>query len=202
MATATVSFEVADDPAAIAWWRRRDPYVLFPLVIVHALIAGPAVWGTFSAPSVFPRLHELYMGILLAQYLLLGLWAALGCLPLLVRWTLVTGAFLLGLCSFAWSMRQVLDLWGEVLEITLIGAMLVTLFAALIVPLRGLLAWRLDFDPSRHPPLTGRRGQVGFMSGAAFSVAIAAPLTIARLITESSPEIDATRLLVGMIAVP
>src|SRR5262249_45904670 len=120
----------------------------------------------------------------------------------LVRWTLVTGAFLLGLCSFAWSMRQVLDLWGEVLEIALIGAMLVTLFAALIVPLRGLLAWRLDFDPSRHPPLTGRRGQLGFMSGAAFGVPTAAPLPIARFITESSPEIDATRLLVGMIAVP
>src|SRR5262245_13252687 len=173
MATARVEFAVTN-VNSIAWWRRRDPYVLFPLIVVHAIIAGPAVWGSLSVPTAFPRLHELFMGILLAQCLLLGIWAALGCLPLVVRWPLVSGAFLLGLSSFALAMRQVINLWVEVLEVGLIGAMLVTLFAALILPLRGLLSWRLDFAPSRHPPLTGRRrGQVGFMSIAAFSLAIA-----------------------------
>ncbi len=201
MATATIPF-AATNPNSIAWWRRRDPYVLFPLVIVHAVIAGPAVWGSLAVPSAFPRLHELFMGVFLAQCLLLGVWAALGCLPLIVRWALVTGAFLLGLSSFALAMRQVINLWIEVLECGLIGAMLVTLVAALLLPLRSLLSWRLDFDPSRHAPLTGHRGQVGFMSMAAFSLAIAAPLTIFRLIAESIPAMDSTELLVAMIVVP
>ena len=201
MATATVEFAVTN-ANSIAWWRRRDPYVLFPLVVVHAVIAGPAVWGSFSVPSVFPRLHELFMGILLAQCLLLGTWAALGCLPLVVRWALISGAFLLGLSSFALAMRQVINLWVEVLEIGLIGAMLITIFAALLLPLRGLLSWRLDFDPGRHAPLAGRRGQIGFMSIAAFSLAIAAPLTIVRLIAESSSEYEAAGLLFAIIAVP
>jgi hypothetical protein len=200
MATATIAF-AATNANSISWWRRRDPYVLLPLVIVHAIIAGPAVWGTFSVPSVFPHLHELFMGVLLAQCLLLGIWAALGCLPLLVRWALVSGAFLLGLASFAWAMRQVVNLWVEILDLGLIGAMLVTSFAALLLPLRGLLAWRLDFDPSRHAPLTGRRGQIGFMSIAAFSLAIAAPLTIVRLIQQSLPSVDGNSLLFGVMAV-
>ncbi|MBW8884121.1 MAG: hypothetical protein JF612_04935 [Planctomycetia bacterium] len=80
--------------------------------------------------------------------------------------------------------------------------MLVTLFAALLLPLRGLLSWRLDFDPARHRPLTGRRGQIGLMSIAAFSLAIAAPLTIVRLFAESMPFIDGRALFLALIAVP
>src|SRR6188508_2488889 len=143
MATAVFEYTAAapakSSAASISWFRRRDPYVLLPLVLIHAVIAGPAIWGTFSVPNTFPRLHELFMGVLLAQCLLLGIWAALGCLPLIVRWALVSGAFLLGLTSLAIAMRQVLNLWVEVLELGLIGAMLVTFFAALLLPLRGLL---------------------------------------------------------------
>jgi len=205
MATAVFEYTAAapakSSAASISWFRRRDPYVLLPLVLIHAVIAGPAIWGTFSVPNTFPRLHELFMGVLLAQCLLLGIWAALGCLPLIVRWALVSGAFLLGLTSLAIAMRQVLNLWVEVLELGLIGAMLVTFFAALLLPLRGLLAWRLDFDPSRHASLTGRRGQIGIMSIAAFSVAIAAPLTIVRLLQQSLPSVDGNSMLFGVIAV-
>lgn len=206
MATATIPL-VAPHASSIAWWRRRDPYVLIPLVIVHVVIAGPAFWGTLVVPSAFPLLEELFTGMLLAQCLLLGIWAALGCLPLLVRWSLVSGAFLLGLASLAAAKRQVLNNWAEVLEMGLIGAMLITIFAALLLPLRGLLAWRLDFDPSRHAPLTGRRGQIGFMSIAAFSLAIAAPLTIVRLVAESSSasppdNADMRSIILALIIVP
>jgi len=99
-------------------------------------------------------------------------------------------------------MHQVVDNWGEILTMGLIGAMLITIFAALLLPFRDLFDWRLDFDPSRHAPVTGRRGQIGFMSIAAFSLAIAAPLTIARLIAESSSDIEAAGLLFSIIAVP
>jgi hypothetical protein len=47
----------------------------------------------------------------------------------------------------------------------------------------------------------GRRGQIDFMSIAAFSLAIAAPLTIVRLVGESAPDIDA-RVLMAMATIP
>jgi hypothetical protein len=165
-----------------------------------------------SAPGApFPALDEFLLGFVLAQCLLLGIWAALGCLPLLVRWALVSSTYLLGVVAFAVAARQSLESWIDILGPALLGAMLVTVFAALLLPLRGLLAWRLDFDPRRHAPLIGRRGQVGFMSIAAFSLAVAAPLTIVRLLAESFPEdgIDvlfsvsmAVAMLIGVSAGP
>ena len=56
--------------------------------------------------------------------------------PLLVRWALVSGAFLLGLSSLAVAFRQTLDFSSDVLMFGLIGACLVTTFAALLLPLR------------------------------------------------------------------
>jgi hypothetical protein len=195
--TATADTSTSSTP----WWCRRDPYVLAPLVLVHAPLASPLVFRMVSAPGApFGALDELFMGFVFAQCLLLGIWAALGCLPLLVRWALVSGSFLLGYVSIVFAMRHVMD--SSLIAFGLIGAMLVTIFAALLLPLRGLLAWRLDFDASRHAPVTGQRGQISFMHLAAFSLAIAAPLAIVRLFAESSPDIDSRALVFGLVAMP
>jgi hypothetical protein len=208
MATALGNSEVAES-ALTPWWRRRDPYVLVPLVFAHAAVSGIAFWlASRNIRMGFIDPEHFLVGLILGQCLLLGIWAALGCLPLLVRWSLVALALLLGVASIAVSLMAISfrrnsseDYW-PVLGILVIGMMLVTLFAALLVPLRDLLSWRLDFDPARHPPIASRRGQVGFMSIAAFSVAVAAPLTFMRLFGELRTNQGDRELMLPFLVVP
>src|SRR5690349_15826643 len=96
--TIAIGYELAAVSALPPWWRRRDPYILVPLVLIHAIISGPAFWGVAAAPSsALVSFEGLFFGVVLGQCLLLGIWAALGLLPLLVRWTLIAGAFLMGM---------------------------------------------------------------------------------------------------------
>src|SRR5947207_5182414 len=172
MATAAIEFNTAASASQCPWWQRRDAYVLLPLVAVHAALVGPAAWHLQGNAD---RGEEVIVGVLFAECLLLGIWAALGCLPLLIRWALVSGAFLLGLSSLVVAFRHTLDFSSDVLMFGLIGACLVTTFAALILPRRRVLSWRLDFDPMRHPLLVVRPGHIDLVSNAGFTLATAPP---------------------------
>jgi hypothetical protein len=65
------------------------------------------------------------------------------------------------------------------------GATIVTALAGVMVPLRGLAGWRIDFSAEHYREIRSRRGQLGILDFAALSCAVAAPLAVARLVNES-----------------
>src|SRR4051794_33607675 len=66
MAMATIRFNAATLASQTPWWGRRDPYVLVPLVAVHAAVVGPAAGHLNEWP-----LGAVLVGVLFAQCLLL-----------------------------------------------------------------------------------------------------------------------------------
>jgi hypothetical protein len=81
---------------------------------------------------------------------------------------------------------NLLDSLDSLLEGGLVGALMLTCFAAGLLPLRRLVGWRLDFDASHYQHLRGRRGQVGLLDLAGLSCGLAVPLMIIRLLDEYS----------------
>jgi hypothetical protein len=188
MATAVLRHELAAPAASVAaWWRRKDLYVLSVTAAVHVAGVGAAFRWLHTVPSL-PGADEALVGLLFTQCFLLGLWAALGGLPTLARWAVVALIFSSGLVAFVCVgvVRGVGGFGSETLELGLLGALFTTGFAAALLPLRGLVGWRVDFDPRYYRHIRRRRGQVGFLDFAALSCGVAAPLAIMRLLAESS----------------
>jgi hypothetical protein len=135
----------------------------------------------------WPIADDSLLGVVFAECFLLALWAALGGLDTVARWCAVIAVFGCALASVA-ARQQLLsaaELWSEILAIGLMGATLVTAIAAVLIPLRGLAGWRIDFNAEHYKDIRSRRGQVGILDFAALSCAVAAPLTAARLVNES-----------------
>jgi hypothetical protein len=200
MATVTLDLNrrlQANDESELAWWRQRHTYVLAAVVAVQVVacrwvmqFAEEAGWAGIIA-----------LGVLMGQCFLLGLWGALGGLGTLPRWGIIGLVLLAGLASMAlgpllhgvglrWD-----GLWTEVLELGILGALMVLVFAACLLPLRGLAGWRVDFDERVYRHLRGRRGQVGFMDFAGYSLGVAAALAAARLSIQAEI-LDADTLLI------
>lgn len=185
------------------WWRQPHTYALATMTVLHVAGFRGAMHllddGYYSA-----WLGESVIGGLLAQCFLLGLWGALGGLATLPRWGIVGLALATGAATISLgSPGRVEGSGAESLEMGLIGAMLVLVFAAAILPLRRLAGWRIDFDARYHPPIRGRRGQVSFMDFAAYSLGVAAALAATRLAVQADV-LDAESLLevaVVMVAV-
>jgi hypothetical protein len=177
MATAALQREVAATAVMGAWWRRRDPYVLTPIVAIHVVSLGPALHWAGN--------YAIVLGIILAQAFLLAAWAALGGLKVLPRLGIVSLVFVCGLASCVLAERADLhERLDSLLELGLIGGLVVSCFAAPLLPLRRLLGWRIDFDAIHYRHLRGRRGQLALLDFAALCCGLAIPLTIARLSEE------------------
>jgi hypothetical protein len=208
MATATIQFATSiEPPTAAVWWRRKDPYVLTPVAAVHIAFSGPAlhwVGNTWAANARYgPYLQALVMGMTIAQLFLLSLWAALGGLKTLPRLGIVSLVFLGGLSSHLIAARlNWVDTLDGLLACGLIGTLAVGSYTAMLLPLRRLLGWRIDFDERDYRGLPGRRGQVGLLDFAALSCAVAIPLTSVRLLDESSGSASGEGLeLVGFLSI-
>jgi hypothetical protein len=145
-------------------------------------------FGIDRSDSSDARLFEALIGMVCGQCFLLSIWAALGRFGMLVRWSIVGGVFLLGVASLRYWFRSEPDVSSQCLEAGLMGALLVTSIAAVLLPLRGMAGWRVDFDCAHYVHVRRRRGQVSLVDFAALSCAIAVPLTIMRLADETSDE--------------
>jgi hypothetical protein len=207
MTTSAFPLDLRISPAAAAaWWQRSDTYVLAAVAAIQAASVGPVMWemtnGKWSVGGA-SGIDEALIGIVVGQCFLLGVWAALGGLRTIVRWSLIGGLFLLGVASIVVCFRADEDIASQCLMAGLIGALFVTGFAAAILPLRGLAGWRVDFDLVHYAHIRRLRGQASFVDFAAMSCAIALPLTIARLGAESEGEPSASEWLtiLGVMAV-
>ncbi len=195
MASATLTHEVQTDAALAessaqrAWWRRGHSYAFIAVV---AMEVG-ATWGVVRLMewvvnhSDFEHLAAAAMiGFVFAQCFLLGLWAALGGLGTVPRWLIAGLISALGGLAIA---SQLVN--GQWLEFLFHGPMMALLagltaagFAVVLVPLRRLAGWRVDFDAAYHPSTGRRRGQLDMMDFAAMFCAVALPLALGRSLIE------------------
>jgi hypothetical protein len=123
------------------------------------------------------------MGFIYAQCFLLGLWAALGGLATIPRWLIVgavtaVGSMIVAATAFGAGWQSAFEAAPEIIpsSFALVGG-----FAAILLPLRRLAGWRIDFDEAYHLPAR-RRGQLGMMDFAAMFCAVAFPLTLFRVV--------------------
>ncbi len=205
MATATILLDkaaasepesAAAAPPAAAWWRRGHSYAFAALVVLEILGLWLGVRLLMLAANVWisnfwiELLTAAGAAFLLGQVFLLGLWAALGGLTTIPRWVLVGVAAMAGVVSLLLGIRFADDTGFLVFAplMTFIAWSLVYSIAALLVPLRRLAGWRVDFDPAYHPPGKVRRGQMHLMDFVAMSCAVALPLTFCRMLMEFQPE--------------
>jgi len=123
------------------------------------------------------------VGFIYGQSFLLGLWAALGGLATIPRWLIVgvvtaVGGLVVAASAFTAGWENVFEAAPEVM---LSSGALMGGFAAILLPLRRLAGWRIDFDAAYHAPAR-RRGQLGTMDFAAMFLAVAFPLTLFRVL--------------------
>ena len=194
MASATFVREinVADRAleAGAAWWRRGHSYAFIAVALaevgltwgvvrlVENVVNGP--WGFSSVATA------AMIGFMFAQCFLLGLWAALGGLSTVARWLLVGMVSTAG--ALAVTDQFVASDWGQFIDQAPIMALFAGLtmagFAVVLLPLRRLAGWRVDFDAAYHPATGRRRGQIELMDFAALFCAVALPLTLCRSLIE------------------
>jgi hypothetical protein len=137
------------------------------------------------------------LGFIMAQCFLLAIWAALGGLATVPRWLIVGFVYVAGACvlTIAAFDRTWQSFLNNVPEVVLLGGIHMATLAAILLPLRRIAAWRIDFDAAYHPQPVQRRGQMGMMDFAAMFCAVALPLTLCRILIESEME-DATDMLI------
>lgn len=194
-----------------AWWLRGHTYAFVAAIAAQILLIRTLCWLVIRAQyfDLLPRGWEETLAgsissIIAGQVFLLGLWAALGGLSTIPRWLLV-GFIAAGSTLVIVHVMEPTD-WIEFLDtfplMALFGLALVYLAAVLLLPLRRLAGWRVDFDAAYHPPGDVRRGQLRLMDFAALSCAVGLPLAICRLIAELYPDSGAEVLMILVFMVP
>jgi len=149
---------------------------------------------------------ELGLGLLLGQGFLLSVWLALGGLPNVVRFVSVLLVTLAGAIAVSdqSSMNPNFASWVEQSsQVFIICFFMVLLFHGLLLPLRWLLGWRLDFDPSYHAREKTGRLQVGVVHFFGWTTFLAIPCAIIRLMPgEDLTEIATICLTVSAMTLP
>jgi hypothetical protein len=215
MATATLAAHDIPEESRTAnpraWWLRGHTYAFIAVIAVQILLVRTFCWLLiYGSENVgLPRdweesLSGSITAMVVGQVFLLGLWAALGGLATIPRWLLVGLIAVGSTLLFVHVMEP--ESWTEILDIfplmALLGLALVYLFAVLLLPLRRLAGWRVDFDAAYHPPSDVRRGQLRLMDFAALSCAVGLPLALSRLITELDPDSGAEVVMILGMMVP
>lgn len=194
MASATFAHDlnVADRAPAISanWWRRGHTYAFIAVAVAEVALT----WGVVrlvenvvNGPRGFENVATAAMiGFLLAQCFLLGLWAALGGLPTVPRWLIVGAVSTVG--ALAVTTELLTSDWEQFLfqgpVMALMAGLMMAGFAVVLLPLRRLAGWRVDFDAAYHPATCHRRGQLALMDFAALFCAVTFPLTLCRSLIE------------------
>jgi hypothetical protein len=166
-------------------------HLAFDRFIIKELDSLSGAWGMTAG------------GVLLGQCFLLGLWAALGGLSALARWSAVGAVLSIGIVALATSFRHSPTTFAEyLLPAAIIGTLFVTTIAVSLLPLRGLAGCRVDFSLDYYRDTRLRQGQVGLMDYAGYTCAFAGLLAAYRLFAELSggEDISIFAALVGILA--
>lgn len=149
---------------------------------------------------------ELGLGLLLGQGFLLSVWLALGGLPNIARFIsvlLVTLAGALAVSDQRWTIWNWEDWIVHSSQVFIICFFMVLLFHGLLLPLRWLLGWRLDFDPSYHPRQSTGRLQLGVMHFLGWTTFLAIPCGMIRLVpAEEVGQVASICLSVSAMTLP
>ncbi|MFN0020226.1 MAG: hypothetical protein ACKVP0_18345 [Pirellulaceae bacterium] len=149
---------------------------------------------------------ELGLGLLLGQGFLLSVWLALGGLLNVVRFVSVLLVTLAGALAVSDQspMNPNFASWVEQSsQVFIICFFMVMLFHALLLPLRWLLGWRLDFDRAYHARENTGRMQVGVVHFFGWTTFLAIPCAIIRLMPpEDLTEIATICLSVFAMTIP
>lgn len=201
MASATIAHDVAiERPLAAsmpAWWLRGHSYAFIAVAVGEIALTWSVVRLIENSYNLAAGWEELatsaMIGFLFAQCFLLGLWAALGGLATIPRWLAVGTVASVG--GLAITFEFIAPQWQEFIHQGPVMAALAGLttagFAVVLLPLRRLAGWRVDFDAAYHPSTGRRRGQLELMDFAAMFCAVALPLTLGRALIELMGENDA-----------
>jgi hypothetical protein len=154
---------------------RRQPHTWFLLGLIAANVAFDSfafvAFNDWGAPSY------ILGGILPAQLFLLGLWMALGGLHAAARLVVVATMTIAGTTAFWLGLDREIR---EVGDLLLYSGMLVLSTHALLLPLRTLVGWRVDFDPAYHTHSSNKSLQLRVVHLIAFTAACALPFAFMR----------------------
>lgn len=172
------SLETAERAPPIAtrpvWWRQQHSF-LAALVVLNVasdcLAMRFAYVGTGATMAAF--------GFFSAQAALLGLWMALGGLNFPARFTIAAAATTAG--SFSAAAAEFGSVVPIFLDLVVIAGVIVLATHALLLPLRPLLGWRIDFDSAYHATPHRRRMQLRLADCIGLVTASALPLALVRL---------------------
>lgn len=145
---------------------------------------------------------ELGLGLLIGQGFLLSVWLALGGLGNIARFVsvlLVTLAGALAAGDQRWSIPNWMVWLEQSTQVFIVSFFMVLLFHGLLLPLRWLLGWRLDFDPAYHAREKTGRLQVGLVHFLGWTTFLAIPCGILRLMPEDGIE-EITLICLGVSA--
>ena len=173
-----------------AWWHHGHSYAFIAVAAGEVVLTWGVVRtveGFVNGPTGFENVASAAMiGFVFAQCFLLGLWAALGGLGTISRWLIVGAVSTVG--SLAVTCEMITSEWEQFLYqgpmLALLSGLMMAGFAVVLLPLRRLANWRVDFDAAYHPSTGRRRGQLQLMDFAALFCAVALPLTLCRSLIE------------------
>ena len=198
-----VTLLAANAAAPAVWWRRGHAYAT-PAVVAGDLVLIWLATRLLAEPDGIPLMELATMalvGFLFAKCFLLGLWAALGSPSTIPRWLIVGGLSFLGCTAIALPMLA--PDWNDFLTtlvpFVLLAWVMIAGVAVLLLPLRRLAGWRVDFDAAYHPNTGQRRWQMGLMDYAALIFAVTILLMLGRCLMEITGNRDAEGLLVLVI---
>lgn len=149
---------------------------------------------------------ELGLGLLIGQGFLLSVWLALGGLNNVLRFVsvlVVTLAGALAVGDQQWSISNWMEWLEQSTQVFIVSFFMVLVFHGLLLPLRWLLGWRLDFDPAYHKQQPGGRLQIGIVHFLGWTTFLAIPCGILRLMPpDGIEEIAVICLSVSAMTLP
>jgi hypothetical protein len=137
------------------WWRRGHTYLLGLVSLLNIVLDRFAF-----RPEGSETVALLWAGILLAQAFLMGFWMALGGLHVVLRGIAVAGTTFGGALAFWMALDAPQnDAVGLRVLVPLAGTIVLGTYV-LLLPLRLLMSWRVDFDRAYHAQRRDSRMQL------------------------------------------
>jgi hypothetical protein len=170
---------VSHGAASVDGWRWQDHAIFLAMLVV--------VNVGLDLVAFRPQDHEwvviLWAGILLGQTFLMGLWMAFGGLHPFLRAFLVASVTSGGALAASVSLGPWLGgAKSAFLQVAPIAGTAVFATHALLLPVRLLMSWRIDFDPAYHKARPNLRMQFRLLDCLGLMTAVALPLALGRLL--------------------
>ncbi|HVX09986.1 MAG TPA: hypothetical protein VHC22_02175 [Pirellulales bacterium] len=181
----TVDMDVRPEPfasqdvASVGRWRPRDHTIFLAVVVVMNVCLDLVALRTDVGHGTI----MIWAGFLLAQTFLMGLWMAFGGLHPLLRALLVASITAGGTLAASFSTGSSFgNLAAAFLQLAPIAGTTVFATHAMLLPLRLLMSWRIDFDPAYYEVRPNLRMQFRLLDCIGLITAVALPLALGRLL--------------------